>query len=106
MTGYNFYQPTYQPAQNGLNWVQGMAGAKAWMIMPGQTALLMDSEGQTFYIKSADQSGMPTLRVFDFVERAPQQTNTQQPDVLADLIRRIEALEAAQMPQKEVLSNG
>ena len=36
--------------------------------------MLMDSEGSTFYLKSADNSGMPMpLRIFDFQERAAGQ---------------------------------
>lgn len=75
----------YQPARSdgsGLNWVQGEAGAKSWIVAPGSTVLLMDSESQRFYLKAADQSGIPSLRVFEYTEigaekpqTAPQQTN-------------------------------
>lgn len=58
------------PPQNGINWVQGEEGARAYMVAPGCTVLLMDSDGCSFYLKSADASGMPQpLRVFDYVER-------------------------------------
>lgn len=65
----------FQTAQqgNGIQWVQGEAGAKAYLISPGASVMLMDSEGQSFYIKSADGSGMPMpLRIFDYVERQAQ----------------------------------
>lgn len=52
----------------GLNWVQGETGAKSWFVTPGSSVLLMDSEEQRFYIKSADPSGMPALRTFEYVE--------------------------------------
>ena len=55
---------------NGLVWVQGEAGAKSFLVAPGQSVLLMDSEAQRFYLKSADPSGMPSLRVFEYTERA------------------------------------
>lgn len=61
-----------QPAQQtgGIIWVQGEEGAKAYMVAPGNTVLLMDSDGSSFYLKSADASGMPQpLRIFDYVER-------------------------------------
>ena len=61
--------PQIQPQQNGVTWVQGIEGAKAHSVPAGQSALLMDSEGDCFYLKTADQSGMPTLRVFDYKER-------------------------------------
>ena len=59
-----------QPAQqSGLTWVQGLSGAKSYMVSPGSSVLLMDSEAQRFYIKSADAAGMPLpLRIFDFTE--------------------------------------
>ena len=38
----------------------------------------MDSESNTFYIKSSDNSGMPMpLRIFDYKERTTQQTQPQ-----------------------------
>ena len=57
------------PQQSGVIWVQGIEGAKAHPVGAGQSALLMDSEGDCFYLKTADQSGMPTMRVFDYKER-------------------------------------
>lgn len=106
------YQPqmpqAYQTpqSQQGINWVQGLAGAKAFMVAPGQTAFLMDSEGQTFYMKSADQSGMPTLRVFDFQERTQQAPMAPQNNgAYEDLVKRVAALEAALMPKKEAPAN-
>ena len=41
---------------------------------PGSSVILMDAESNVFYIKSADASGMPMMRTFDYTERtAPQQ---------------------------------
>lgn len=58
-----------QPAAASPIWVQGEAGAKAYPVAPGSSVILMDSESNVFYIKSADQSGMPMLRAFDYTER-------------------------------------
>lgn len=64
-------QPMAQQGNNGLIWVQGEAGAKSYIVAPGNTVMLMDSEGERFYLKSADASGMPMpLRVFEYKERA------------------------------------
>ena len=72
------FQPQMQPAQmqsqqqsgSGIIWVQGEEGTKAYMVAPGNSVLLMDSENSAFYIKSTDQSGMPMpLRIFDYQER-------------------------------------
>lgn len=66
---------TSQPMQvqqpnNGLIWVQGESGAKSYLVAPNSTVMLMDSEGERFYLKSADASGMPLpLRVFEYKER-------------------------------------
>lgn len=58
------------PANNGILWVQGEEGVKAYMVAPGNTVMLMDSDGSSFYLKSADASGMPQpLWVFNYVER-------------------------------------
>ena len=63
-------QPMPQNGNNGLIWVQGEAGAKSFLVAPGNTVMLMDSEGERFYLKSADASGMPMpLRIFDYKER-------------------------------------
>lgn len=68
------------PSSNGINWVSGESGAKSWIVGRGESVLLMDSESQCFYLKSADASGMPLpLRVFDYTERtqnAPQTPQT------------------------------
>ena len=71
-------QPMPSQAQqtNSLIWVQGEAGAKSYLVAPNATVMLMDSEGERFYLKSADASGMPLpLRIFDYKERSamPQQ---------------------------------
>ena len=63
-----FQMPMSRPDQNGLNWVQGEAGAKSWFVNPGATVLLMDSENQRFYVKSADMNGMPAMRTFQYTE--------------------------------------
>ena len=85
--GYNPYQPAMQQFQqvmqpqqqnSGLTWVQGIEGAKSHFVSPGQSVLLMDSESNSFFIKSADTSGMPLpLRIFDYKERTVQQAPQQ-----------------------------
>lgn len=63
-------QPMAQQSNNGLIWVQGEAGAKSYIVAPGATVMLLDSENSSFYLKSADASGMPLpLRIFDYKER-------------------------------------
>lgn len=64
---YMYQQPQYQ--QSPIIWVQGLESAKAYPVQPGASVLLMDSDANVFYIKSADNSGMPNLRIFDYAER-------------------------------------
>ena len=60
-------QPT-QAAQ-GLIWVQGEGAAKSYLVAPGNTVALFDNESQTIYIKSADASGMPSIKILDYTFR-------------------------------------
>lgn len=64
---YSPPMPT-RPDPSGINWVQGEAGAKAWIVTPGATVLLMDSEMMRFYLKSADPNGVPSMRTFEYTE--------------------------------------
>lgn len=62
-------QPQTMANPNGINWVQGEAGARSIPVAAGQKVLLMDSETNVFYIKASDMSGMPLpLRVFKYEE--------------------------------------
>lgn len=61
---------TPQPAQNNsLIWVQGEAGAKSYLVAPNNTLPLWDSESQVIYLKSADASGMPSMKILDYTIR-------------------------------------
>ena len=73
--------PPQQPQaqQNSdIIWVQGEAGAKAYLVAPNNTVTLWDSENSTIYIKSADASGVPSLRILDWVERREDEKRTTQ----------------------------
>lgn len=90
-----------QQTGGGINWVSGEAGAKAHLVAPNTTVMLMDSESSVFYLKSADISGMPLpLRVFDYTERtsgeiAPKSTSGQPPEN-SGKFATVEALTALQ----------
>ena len=70
-----------QQVNQGLLWVSGEVGAKSYLVAPNSTVLLMDSDAQRFYLKSADNAGMPSLRIFEYNEvtnipqNAPQAPN-------------------------------
>lgn len=60
--------PQQQPLNQGLLWVQGEAAARSYLVAPNSTVLLMDSDANRFYLKSADNAGKPNLRTFEYVE--------------------------------------
>jgi len=81
-----YYQPQYQVPylqgtqmsqanqsqqipNNNLIWVQGEAGAKSYLVAPNTTVQLWDSEAQVIYLKSADASGMPSMKILDYTIR-------------------------------------
>jgi hypothetical protein len=66
--------PTQPKATNELIWVQGLEGAKGFLVAPGHTVVLWDTENPTIYVKTADATGIPSMRVLDFTERG-QNTN-------------------------------
>lgn len=97
-----------QGESGGIIWVQGEAGAKAYLVAPGSTVQLWDSENQTIYLKSADMSGMPSMRVLDYTERGGAPVESPAPKIdLSQFITRDELeeilsqrLKRPQRPQK------
>ena len=53
----------------GIIWVQGESGAKSYMVAPNTTVPLWDSEEKVIYLKSADASGMPSMKIIDYTIR-------------------------------------
>lgn len=94
--------PTSQPS-NDIIWVQGEAGAKAYLVAPNATVTLWDSENQTIYIKTADASGIPSMRILDWSERNAQKPQEKhectcgdrfvRKEIFSDFEKRIENLE-------------
>ena len=99
MAFYNGFPATYQPVypvqgiqqytpqsqqQNGIIWVSGEAGAKAYMVAPNNTIQLWDSESQTIYLKSADASGMPSMKILDYTIRDSLKNSPNTAPVLSD----------------------
>lgn len=112
---YTPVAPVQQPAlpvqatvQGGVIWVSGEAGAKSYLVAPNNSVVLFDSEGQTIYIKSADATGMPSIKVLDYTVRETAKNGANSPvpasvgkstdyatkDDLRALSDRIDALKA------------
>lgn len=67
------YQQNQQANNGSIIWVQGEAGAKSYLVAPNNTVQLWDSENQVIYLKSADASGMPSMKVLDYKIRETTQ---------------------------------
>lgn len=96
-------QPMAQPvqqnlvAQGGVQWVSGEQEARSYLIAPNSAVALWDSTAPTVYLKQADASGKPTLKIYDLVERvetapaapqgkAPDYVTREEFDKLASLV--------------------
>ena len=98
----NYQQPYYQNTQNSnIIWCQGEAAAKSYPVAPNATVQLWDSESQAIYLKSADASGMPSMKVIDYTIRDTQtaqnaslteQSNNVTRDEFNALFERVNAL--------------
>lgn len=62
-------QPPQQTQTQSLIWVQGEAGAKSYLVAPNSTVTLWDLEAPIIYIKSADATGMPSIKIIDYTVR-------------------------------------
>ena len=64
-----YMQNNVPQSHNGINWVQGVEGAKAYQLQPNSNTILLDSENDgIFYIKVSDNVGMCNLRTFKYEE--------------------------------------
>ena len=63
--------------QSGVQWVSGEQEARSWMVAPNAAVALWDSTAPTVYLKQADASSKPTLKVYDLVERLASAPDTQ-----------------------------
>ena len=68
--------PIPQKPTNDIIWVQGLEGAKGYLVAPNNTVVLWDTENPVIYVKSADASGIPSMRVLDFIERNADTSNS------------------------------
>ena len=92
--------PTQPTQNNGIIWVSGEAGAKAYMVAPNTTVQLWDSDENVIYIKSADASGMPSMKVLDYTIRETSESKNKinnhadfvTKDEVAKEIKRLENL--------------
>lgn len=61
--------PQNPVATGGVQWVSSEQEARGYLIAPNSAVALWDSTAPTVYLKQADASGKPTLKIYDLVER-------------------------------------
>ena len=100
----NQFQPNMQqvPQQQApsIVWVQSEAEAMTYPIAPNNAVTLWDSNAPVIYLKQADASGKPSMKIYDLVERNSRPVQTMQTqaveyatkDELAALAARLDAI--------------
>lgn len=82
------FQPNYQPVQvpqpqtqapmqnqSGIIWISGQNEALAYPVAPNNAVTLWSQTEPVVYLKQADATGKPTLKIYDLVERAQTASN-------------------------------
>ncbi len=82
--------PSVPQCGNGIIWVLGEAEAKGYPVAPGSTVILWDRDTPTIFVKSADVSGIPSLKTFDLIERNVQPEPTAHTNAAREYITRDE----------------
>ena len=67
--------PISQPI-NDMIWVLNENEATSYPVAPNNSVVLWDKSNPTIYVKSVNASGMPSMRVLDFVERSAESQNS------------------------------
>ena len=90
--GTPYINPTQPQNNNGITWVLGEAGAKSYLVAPNTTVALWDSENPVIYLKSADSSGMPSMKIIDYKvrENASSNPNLLENKPKADYVTKVE----------------
>ena len=70
--------PQNPVATGGVQWVSSEQEARGYLIAPNSAVALWDSTAPTVYLKQADASGKPTLKIYDLVERTETASNAPQ----------------------------
>lgn len=68
------YQPPMQQAaqQPSIQWVSSERAAYDYLVAPNSAVALWDSTAPVVYLKQADASGKPSMKIYDLVERTAQ----------------------------------
>ena len=91
----NMQQVPQQQAAPSIVWVQNEMEAANYLVAPNSAVTLWDSNAPVVYLKQADASGKPSMKIYDLVERTQRPVQAPQvPAVEYAPLSRLEALEA------------
>lgn len=91
----NMQQVPQQQATPSIVWVQNEMEAANYLVAPNSAVTLWDSNSPVVYLKQADASGKPSMKIYDLVERTHRTVQAPQvPAVEYAPLSRLEALEA------------
>ena len=81
-----FAQPYQAPLQtnplstptpnNDMIFVLGQNEAESYPVAPNATVTMWDKNQKTFYIKTANAQGIPSMQIYDFTERVQTPSNS------------------------------
>lgn len=66
---------------NGIIWVPNYAAANDYLVAANNAVALWDQNGPFVYLKQADSTGKPTIKVYELVERDPNQQSAPQQQI-------------------------
>lgn len=82
-------QQQQQMAGQSIIWVQNEQEAYNYLVAPNSAVALWDSNSPVVYLKQADASGKPTMKIYDLVERTTQRPQAA-PQPAAEYVTRQE----------------
>lgn len=65
----NMQQVPQQQASSSIVWVHSEMEASGYPVAPNSAVTLWDSNAPVVYLKQADASGKPSMKIYDLVER-------------------------------------
>lgn len=72
-TPTQFIQP--QSSGDPMLWVLNENEASSFPVAPNNSVVLWDKNNKTFYIKTANAQGIPSMQIYDFAERKEMSEN-------------------------------
>lgn len=91
----NMQQVPQQQAAPSIVWVQNEMEAANYLVAPNSAVTLWDSNAPVVYLKQADASGKPSMKIYDLVERNQRPVQSPQASAVEYApLSRLEALEA------------